>query len=878
MATDASPRHLVVAGDVLNDRHLYSGERNTPAEHDRRGVTVKSQHGGAHLLCNLIERVLANPAFKGWKALPGVEQLPLNAEPSGSDSYAIWQPFPQTKKRPKEETQGKEVWRAGRLMGYGNLPSEGFKGLAAPRPRSVPEPDILVLDDAGFLFRHEAGRPSWSVAERGSGFVILKMSEPVAQGALWGHLREHCAERLVCLVSARDLRREQLGLSRGLSWDATLGDLRLALHNHPAARELSKAKHVVVTFSGDGALWLHRTDDAEVHACLCFDPIRSEGEWETQFAGEAFGFHCAMAAALAAGIARHTDDTRDQQGSLYLPLAIEAGLLAMRDLREYGHGPVGAVPPKGYPIDRIAAKILAVHDGSVAAKERLAWIDIDWPATNNSRWSVVEASQRGGGHARLKLLDLAWNVTQRGTASLNGLPHAHFGELWTVGRTEIETLRHIRQRMNAYHDDKSPKRPLSIGVFGPPGAGKSFGVKQLSDEVFGKDSWREFNLSQFRDSQDLNGAFHQVRDLALGGLTPVIFWDEFDSRNLDWLQYLLAPMQDGRFQDGQVNHAIGKCVFIYAGGTSWSYAEFADREHDKDGHFRSAKGPDFVSRLDAHMDVLGPNQRTLVDGNGPEKKRKPDHDDISYPLRRALLIRAYLGCKADEQTDIDPYLLQALLDVGEYWHGARSLEKLIQLLRDPGKRVLRRSNLPRSGQLVMYVDAAKFGEIIEGEEVAAAIHETWRELSKKEGWRMASHFDKPYAELTQVDKEENRAAARRIPDVLAVAGLGWRRAGEGSEPALPDLEVRQIIKQYLEPMAEAEHNGWMNHRADIGWRYDPIRDDEKYLHPAMKPYADLPDKEKKKDRNSVSYYPDFAKSANYQIIRLVPKGITADPE
>jgi len=46
----------------------------------------------------------------------------------------------------------------------------------------------------------------------------------------------------------------------------------------------------------------------------------------------------------------------------------------------------------------------------------------------------------------------------------------------------------------------------------------------------------------------LNGAFHQVRDLALSGRTPVVFWDEFDSRELLWLQYLLAPMQDGRFQ------------------------------------------------------------------------------------------------------------------------------------------------------------------------------------------------------------------------------------------------------------------------------------------------------------------------------------------
>ena len=101
------------------------------------------------------------------------------------------------------------------------------------------------------------------------------------------------------------------------------------------------------------------------------------------------------------------------------------------------------------------------------------------------------------------------------------------------------------------------------------------GTKQIAFEILGKDApLLEFNLSQFSDPVDLIGAFHQVRDTVLGGRTPVVFWDEFDSQNLKWLQYLLAPMQDGKFQSGQLTHTLGKSVFVFAGATSWDFEHF----------------------------------------------------------------------------------------------------------------------------------------------------------------------------------------------------------------------------------------------------------------------------------------------------------------
>ena len=260
------PAHLVVAGDVVIDRHLYAGERHSLAARDHRGVREISEYGGAHLLGRLIdalfnadaERRSSNPP--GWAVHIAVEPPPLDTPSSGQDGYALWEPH---KPRRDAADDKPRVWRASRLMGYGHLAPAVADGPSPPQVRPVPDPDLLVLDDAGFMFRHAAARTIGALAERlaeKGGFILLKMSEPVAQGELWHMLATRFADRLVCLVAARDLRREKLGLGRGLSWEATLDDLRLALNTNPAATNLLGCRHLIVTFSSDGALWLERRD------------------------------------------------------------------------------------------------------------------------------------------------------------------------------------------------------------------------------------------------------------------------------------------------------------------------------------------------------------------------------------------------------------------------------------------------------------------------------------------------------------------------------------------------------------------------------------------------------------------------------------------
>jgi hypothetical protein len=122
---------------------------------------------------------------------------------------------------------------SGGRAGYGHLATGAADRLRPLEARAVLDAALLMRDDAGFLFRHAVGHPVMKLAEQVAeqkGYILLKMSEPVAQGELWHALAvPRLANRLVGLVAARDLRRERLGLGRGLSWEATLGDLRLAL-------------------------------------------------------------------------------------------------------------------------------------------------------------------------------------------------------------------------------------------------------------------------------------------------------------------------------------------------------------------------------------------------------------------------------------------------------------------------------------------------------------------------------------------------------------------------------------------------------------------------------------------------------------------------
>lgn len=64
------------------------------------------------------------------------------------------------------------------------------------------------------------------------------------------------------------------------------------------------------------------------------------------------------------------------------------------------------------------------------------------------------------------------------------------------------------------------------------------------------------------------------------------------------------------------------------------------------------------------------------------------------------------------------------------------------------------------------------------------------------------------------------------------------------------VELSPDILALCEEMAKNTHEVWAKNRIDQGWEYGPERSDEDKKHPCLVAYEELPDSEKKYDRDT----------------------------
>jgi hypothetical protein len=827
------------------------------------------QRGSSGLLADLVEEIAAGlqqaggPTFNILQTTAPRGQFQTSTAAARYDQlFAIWSLYKYGEKPPFDKEQ--PAWRIEETLGLdraGDASRDWQKVID-----DTADADLVILDDGDQGFRERA--ELWPLAiQPGTGsrpWVLLRMSSPVAQGALWDNLRKEHADRLIVVTSADDLRLTEVQISRELSWERTAQDLFWELVHNPCINALSYCAHVAVLFGEAGAVLLSREKDT-LTCRLFFDPKVIEGMWEQDYPGGIIGFTTCIAAGIARQLMLSPLKPDISQG-------IQSGLNALRTLHREGFGQRGDPNSEvTFPI-RLIASTLAKDANSFAVAEvqdPLRFIKhsghvSEIPLTEGA-WTILEDRYKENLDAVAEQIVLEGPET-----ALPGVPLGQFGNLLTVDRQEIEGLRSLRSLVAEYCRLGQQKRPLSMAVFGSPGSGKSFGIIEVTNSILpGQVEVREFNLSQFNSTGDLLAAFHQVRDIVLGGKIPLVFWDEFDTTfenmPLGWLRYFLVPMQDGRFQEGQINHPLGRCIFVFAGGTCTSMASFGQGFNPED--FQAAKGPDFVSRLKGYIDILGPNP--VKDGD------RPTHDPY-YLMRRAILLRSILNRLAPQLfknrdgkvlVDIDRGVLRALLHTREYKHGVRSMESLIAMSQLAGKSVFARSSLPSESQLDLHVDGLNFLALVRKieldgvvlENLAEAVHEIYRE-SLRERRQLTDSSAIDYDDLPEESKEQNRRNVRDIPIKLA-------KAGYAMIPARSNEPLFNFPGDALEMLAEEEHESWMHAKLADGWKQGPKLNREKKEHPSIIPWHQLTEDEKEKDRDMVRGTPVILARAGYAIVK-----------
>lgn len=875
-------KKIYISGDITIDWNLARIHRS-------KGIVqgwgfddctrATCQPGGAALLGKLISTIAEDLRENGIAEYEVVQPTKFEAPIEPIDtryhhSYAMWSSFEDINSWRVEEYLGLD--RCTNLepvyMDPTSMVQDGFS-----------KEDILIIDDADLGFRdHQRSLLKVLQAGEDAPWILLKMSQPVAQGPLWESLLENYTDRLIVVTTVNDIRRTEVQISGGLSWERTSQDVAWELVNNPRVNGLARCAAVVVSFETAGAVVLHRslvgeesfTTPISRQRHLIFDPQVVEGMWQNAHPGGMIGY----TTCLVAGIARQLILSSSTPNLL---LGIQSGMEAQRNLHLLGYENKGKEnkPELVFPYDRITS-ILTGNNYPFAVAEiqdPVRFItsigEETGKAPTGGFWTILQDRYRDN------LDEISEQIVLQGAEeTIKDIPMGIFGALLTVDRQEIESFRSIHSLVGEYLSQERPKRPLSIAVFGAPGSGKSFGITQVAKSLApGQISVLEFNISQFESPEKIIDALHQVRDVSLKGLIPLVFWDEFDTSlgdiPLGWLRYYLAPMQDGAFREDQIVHPIGRAVFVFAGGTSARMEDFGQGLDAKTYH--SSKVPDFISRLKGFVNILG-----------PDPQGEPEADPY-YIIRRAIILRSILQRNAPhllarkagvKVLNIDRGVLRAFLKIETYKHGIRSMESIVAMSQLAGKQSFERSSLPPEAQLNLHVNGQEFlslvqqldltGEILE--KLAAAAHQVFFEHMQEQGYKygdITNDIEKTHSSLVLFDqlpddeKNQNRDLVRDIAKKLA--GTGFIMI-----PARSDEPAFEFPGAHLETLAEKEHERWMKLKLDSGWKYAPETDKGNYLHSALVPWNELSEEDKEKDRVMVRQIPLILAQAGYTIVKL----------
>jgi hypothetical protein len=699
------------------------------SEFSKSEVGLSAQAGGSALLFDLIGRMVKkeNGTVEGRKPKPRLLNGPVNRDIT--NSRTAWKAY-------MDRDADEPAFRLCEWQGY----EHGCWDYA--ENRLAGKPDLLVIEDSGIAFRDiENGWPE-SLRDRpkAPGAILLKLAKysgdarstelksrqtgPAGAGYENPLLKRICdwelGRRATVVTALSDLRACAVRIGASLSWETLFEEIVKAVYSEecPFAVRVGedmalKYARVIVTIGTAGAVIADAGGET-----LVFDKTGQEEDFSNRYEGEMMGLNTCVMGALAARWASERDGTDWGE-------AARDGIGLARRLMKIGYEVVEEGPKDvkrrmlRFPFGAIAEAYKLRRDGK--AKDRNVWNLGMFRAAQSVRhktgrdWSILqETVERNIGSRSVSdtlnaVSAYAREIVVKGPLeALKDIPLEIVGNWRSADRQEIEGVRSVNNAMRSYLKEKNASTPLCIAVFGPPGAGKSFAVKEIARQLgIEKDSQLTFNLSQFVSTEEVAAAFHQIRDISLKGRKPLVFWDEFDTpfngKPLGWLKYFLAPMQDGEFTDRGRVHPVGGGIFVFAGATRHCFDAFCGNVSEEE---ISAKKPDFISRLKAYIDVKGPNgmPNTVV--------------DRLFIIRRAFLLNFFMesfarNTKSRGGFQIERGALDAYLRVNRYKHGARSMETLVKMSNLNGKRRYELSSLPPDQILDMHANAEDFLSFID---------------------------------------------------------------------------------------------------------------------------------------------------------------------
>jgi hypothetical protein len=910
--------HIVVAGDLILDYHLVQ-HPVTPSYHREhlRHTVLYRQPGGAWYLKEVLD-LACSDLDVSIHCPPIVTDLDTVPRVHINQSYSVWSLYK------RDQGSKEQVWRISKFLGY-QAPGKRLRLLKMED--DPPDPDVLVLDDLGLGFRERQSMWPRALGRNGRpNSIVLKTVAPLGEGLLWEHLRAHFLDRLTVVMRVKDLRLRRASISSSLSWDSTIEEIVDEFQNGLSAQDLARCRRVVVHFEdaaaavftqhlpnppkaqgdprGGGSVGSSLIEDAGLERFI-YHPEEMEGSWLSKRPGITYG----TSSIIAAQMVRH----ELEPGSYSLCTALMRALAAMKVNHECGGGEAQAFRAQ-IPADEL--KRVFHWDGRGKSSKRAlsdtyeAYSAAYCTAFRHEIFSdtnlrtqppyesnlLRDVTGAGFEYVEAKATEV---VTRGWEQALKFAPKARYGKYLTVDRDEIERINAIRSMILSYRSNLDDRQPLSIAVFGPPGSGKSFAIKQLAAELFGEDqSVIEFNLSQFGESgQDLHTAFHRVRDASVQGRIPLVFWDEFDSQGMKWLKEFLMPLQDAKFQSGSLVYPFGKSIFIFAGGVHFNFEEFNKSEASGGDaeEFRRVKGPDFVSRLRGYVDIKGPNPKrpraaaeqshTVVQVIGSAAGPRPDQDarlqDVEHIIRRAILLRSalerYHSNLIDQKTKlalISPSVIRGFLRVERFLHGARSLEAVVNMSTLAGTNYFGVAELPSPDLLRLHATKDFLTEVHEGQVLAPALEALAAEYYEQS--RKAAHVPRAagapgtapplrFSELDEVDKEEWRVLARLLPAKLL--DLGYRISPRGAVPPESRRKVK-FSREELRNLRRIEHDIWLRTHLLKGYDWGAKNNNDQLLHQNITGFGQLTGRDRSLDETVAESLSNVLWKNSYVLVKL----------